>query len=149
MSNCEMCGAEARLFPTLVEGVELLVCKNCSGFGKRIKKPMIKSSSIKRTVSTKLEREIIQVIVNDYARLIRERREKMGLKQKEFAKFIAERESIIHKLESGTYKPSIELARKLEKQLGIRLIEEKEVRPQNIKASPATFTIGDIIKIKS
>ena len=72
----------------------------------------------------------------------------MGLKQKEFAKFLAERESLIHKMESGTYTPSIELARKLERQLGISLVEQKEVKTQKLEKKASKFTIGDIIKIK-
>ena len=147
MGNCEMCGSESNLTLALVEGVELKVCKNCSSFGKKINKPIIKTT-LKKILQKKPEREIIQIIVNDFPRLIRKKREKMGLKQKEFAKFLAERESIVHKMESGTYTPSIELARKLEKQLGLILIEQKEVKPHNIKATTNKFTIGDIIKIK-
>ena len=39
MTNCEMCGAEERTYPTLIEGVELRVCKRCSSFGKAVKRP--------------------------------------------------------------------------------------------------------------
>ena len=146
MGNCEMCGSESSLFHSLVEGVELKVCKNCASFGKKINKPI--KTAIKKIFSKKPEREIIQSIVEDFPKLIRQKREKMGLKQKEFARFLAERESIIHKMESGSYTPSIELARKLEKQLGLSLIEQNEIKPQKIKASKEKFTIGDMIKIK-
>ena len=147
MANCEMCGTETKLYPTLIEGVELNVCQKCAGFGKRLKKPA-KVVRKKRKTPAKSKREVIQVIRDDYSKILRKKREKMGLKQNEFAKFLAEKESIIHKMESGNYTPSIELARKMENKLNIDLIRQKEIEPQNIKASKTTFTIGDVLKVK-
>jgi len=146
MGQCEMCGSETSLVLANIEGVELKVCKNCSAFGKIVRRP-IKTASIKKIIQ-KPQKETIEIVNEDYSKLIREKREKMGLKQKELAKFLNERESIIHKMESNEYTPSIELARKLEKQLNIKLIEQKEIEPQNLKAKTQEYTIGDIIKIK-
>ena len=42
----------------------------------------------------------------DFPGLIRDKREKLGLKQEEFAKYLAVKESVIHKIESGSYVPS-------------------------------------------
>ena len=148
MAACEMCGKEDEIVTALVEGVQLSVCQNCSAFGKIIKKPI----SVKKMPDVKKiplqEREIIQSIREEYSSLIKGKREKMGLKQKEFAKFLSEKESMIHKIESGLYVPSLALARKIEKQLGISLVEEREVLPQHMKTKKETFTIGDIIKVK-
>ena len=147
--NCEMCGAETSLVSAIIEGVELKVCKNCASFGKILKKPSkLRTITKKRSVPQKPKKELVEMIVPNYSKIIREKREKMGLKQKEFAKFLAERESLIHKMESGNYKPSLELARKLEKQLSVKLIEEKEFEPQNLKAEKKIYTIGDMVKIK-
>ncbi|MBN2368719.1 TIGR00270 family protein [Candidatus Woesearchaeota archaeon] len=147
MANCEMCGSEGPVLLSLIEGVELNVCKNCSAFGKIIRRR--KAVSKKETISKpQKEREIIQVITEDYSFLIRNKREKLGLKQKEFAKFLAEKESLIHKMESGSYIPSLDLARKIERQLGITLVEQKEVQPQSLKTKSSAFTIGDVIKVK-
>ena len=148
MGNCETCGSEGNLVLSLIEGVELKVCKQCSSFGQKVKKPDAKRIMQKIMPTKKQDTEIIQIITQEYPRLIRKKREKMGLKQKEFAKFLAERESLIHKMESGTYTPSIELARKLERQLGISLVEQKEVKTQKLEKKASKFTIGDIIKIK-
>lgn len=146
--NCEMCGAETSLMNAIVEGVELKVCKNCAGFGK-ITRSSSKSSYTKtKYIPEKPKKEIIELIVDNYSEIIKEKREKMGLKQEEFAKFLAERESTIHKMESGGFKPSIELAKKLEKQLNIVLVEEKELEPQNLQVKKETYTIGDHVKIK-
>ncbi len=143
MPACEMCGAEKKLVTALIEGVELRVCKQCSSFGQVVKKPVIKKTIVKKK---KPEREVIQVIREDYPKIIREKREKLGLKQKEFAKFLTEKESLIHKIESGNYTPPLDLARKLERQLDISLVETKEIEPQNLKTKTQKFTIGDMIK---
>ena len=54
---------------------------------------------------------------------IRNKRDELGLKQEDFAKMLNEKESIIHKLETGEFKPSLKLAKKLEKKFGLKLIE--------------------------
>ena len=72
----------------------------------------------------------------------------MNLKQKELAEKIAEKESIIHQLESGHMKPTISLARKLEKALNIKLIEIYKVQEKKqVDLSDPTLTIGDLLKL--
>ena len=147
--NCEMCGAESNLINSLVEGVELKVCKNCAAFGKNIKRPVNRlPSSSRKIIPKKPELEIVQVITENFSRIIKDKREKMGLKQKELAKYLAERESLIHKMESGSITPSIDLARKLERQLSVKLIEEQEVKSQNLKIKSGKLTIADMINLK-
>ena len=146
MPACEMCGVEKKLLTVLIEGAELRVCKNCSSFGQVVKKPIIKKKQVVK--EKKSELEIIQVIRNDYPKIIREKREKLGLKQKEFAKFLAERESLIHKIEAGSYAPSLKMARKMERQLSIKLVERKQIEPQKLETKTEKFTIGDMINVK-
>jgi len=94
-------------------------------------------------------KEVIFYLLNDFAEKIRSKREKLGLKQSEFAKKISEKESIIHKLETGEFKPSLELASKLEKVLNIKLIEEyEEEHLSHTKTDSTIATIGDLVKIK-
>ena len=94
------------------------------------------------------EKEIIQKIVDDFAEKIRIKREKLGLKQEDFAKSISEKESVIHKLETGEFHPSLELAEKLEKILKIKLIEEYEEEYQPQTKTDLTTTIGDLVQIR-
>ncbi|MEK6916137.1 MAG: multiprotein bridging factor aMBF1 [Nanoarchaeota archaeon] len=142
--NCEMCGSESGILPVLVEGVELKVCNNCASFGQKLRKPVLK----KRFVPQKPEIEIIDVVVENFPAIIKEKREKMGLKQNEFAKYLAERESLIHKMESGSYIPPLDIAKKLERQLNITIIETKEVKSKSLKSESKDLTIGDMIKTK-
>ncbi|NTV22845.1 MAG: TIGR00270 family protein [Nanoarchaeota archaeon] len=148
MTACEMCGTDASLIPTMIEGVELKVCQKCTSYGSVVKRAEPRFDRRPRVSAPRQEKEVLQIIREDYPKLIKDKREKLGLKQDEFAKFLSEKESIIHKIESGTYTPSIDLARKIEKQLGISLIEEKEVEPQMTKLKKESFTIGDVLKIK-
>ena len=149
--QCEMCGKEGELFAALVEGTELNVCKSCSSHGKTLRRVKPTQKKIKKSEKQKEpEKEIIQTIVENYAKLIKSAREKTGLSQKDFANKLNEKESIIHKLETGNLKPSINLARKLEKFCNIKLVKQIEIKPLKGKkaVSGEGLTIGDIIKIK-
>lgn len=150
--QCEMCGSEERLFKTDIEGTLLNVCKACSKFGKiisAVKEPIEEKREKKiEMIETEPEEEIIEMVVSNFQEKIRKAREKLGLNQEDFAKKIKEKESIVHKLETGEFKPSIDTAKKLEKVLHIKLIEEykEEGKTTNIKTEE--LTIGDLIKIK-
>ena len=146
---CDMCGKTAELFRTEVEGTILQVCSECAKFGKvisRVRPIEVKKKKIEEKFR---EQGVMELIVEDYARKIKGGREKLKLKQVEFAKKISEKESLIQHIESGKSKPSIQLAGKLERFLRIRLIEEYVEKESNkSKVSSKEVTIGDIIKIK-
>ena len=149
--QCDLCGAETEnLFRAIVEGTELNVCKDCAKYGKVIEKKPIKEETKKQLTKTiEPEKEIIQVIVPDFAQRIKKKRESLGLKQKEFAKKISEKESLIHNIETGSFEPSISLAKKLERFLKIKLIEEyEEEHKKGSKTKTEGFTVGDLIKVK-
>ena len=95
------------------------------------------------------EEEKISLLVDDYPQIIKKSRESIGLTQKDFANKINEKESVIHKIETGTLEPSLELAKKLEKFLKIKLIEEHEESHEKFKKSKEEgFTLGDFIHVK-
>jgi len=144
-----MCDSESELFKTSIEGAEMSVCQACSKYGNVISKVQVIAKEVKAPVKVAPQRkEIITVINPDYPKLIKQARENMSLKQDDFAKKIGERASIIHKLETGHIKPSIDLARKLEKTLKITLIDEYEEKSAVKKNSDASLTIGDMINLK-
>lgn len=150
--QCEMCGKDTGLLKAVIEGTELKVCKDCGKFGKIIGRIRQEPKAKKKKKEEKEEElpEIIQIIVPDYPKKAKQARESLGLKQKELAKKLNEKESIIHKIETGHYKPSIKLARKLEKFLKIKLVGEEQIEKDREKVvSSERITIGDIIKLKS
>lgn len=143
-----MCGKDTELFTALIEGSQLRVCENCGKFGKVLKKVVPKTTS--RPLKVKQEPVVVEQIVNDYAQRIKDAREKRNLTQKDFAKLMAVKESLLHKMETGHFEPPIDLARRMEKILKITLIEmseEKAVIPQERKEKHMGMTIGDIIEI--
>ena len=144
-----MCGSIGKLYKTIVEDAQLNICHECSKLGKVI--GVIKQDNIKIEVPRNeySQPETMQIIVNDYAEKIKRKRESLGLKQEDFAKKINEKESLIQKIESGHFEPSIVLAKKIGNFLKIKLIEDyQEEQEKQTKTKTGSFTIGDFIKIK-
>lgn len=147
MSTCDMCGNERDLVDAIVEGSMLHVCRTCARHGKvvTVERPILTPSQPKRVV---LE-EISRYVMDTYASLVKQGREKKNWKQEDLAHHIKERESIIHKIESGHLKPSLELAEKLERALSIVLvITYEEPKEKKINLKDDALTIGDLIKLK-
>src|SRR4030042_5714553 len=109
--NCEICGRERNLVIALIEGSQMKVCSDCGRYGKVLNE----IKTVKKEKKKVEEEEYVEGIVEDYAKLIKDKREKLGLKQEEIAKKINEKESVIHKIENGSLEPSIALAKKLER----------------------------------
>ena len=145
--NCELCGKiDENLNRALIEGVELNVCTDCSKFGKIL--APIKVFSQKKCHEQEKKEEKVELVVENYADIIRKKRESMGLTQKDFASKINEKESVVHKIEIGTFEPSLSLAKNLEKILNMKLIEEHlEKHEVPKKKRVDSFTLGDFIKV--
>lgn len=146
-----MCGSEDQLFNTEVEGAKLNLCTKCSKYGKviRVIRAPVKFKKNKQVESTKVpEVEKMLLIVSNCAQIIKQKREKLGLKQEDFAKKLNEKESIIQHIENGKFDPSFKLARKLEKVLNVVLIEEHEEKHDSNKKEIKRehFTMADFIK---
>lgn len=157
--QCDMCGKEGQLFKTVIEEVEMKVCKACSSYGKVISEIRIpgkksakhaESKPVEKITVKEPEKVIVQMIVKDYSNIIKKKREKMNMTQKEFAMFLNEKEGIVHKIETNSFEPSIEMARRLGKILGVKLIEEyEEEKLATERSSGNQITVGDLIKIKT
>ena len=144
---CDICGKNAELFRAVVEEVELNVCSDCSAYGKVIGKKQEQIKVIKPKSAHKNEEA--ELIVEEFASIVKNARESLGMTQKEFAVRINEKESFIHKLETGSIEPSIPLARKLEKFLKVKLIEQYKESEKIISNEKSEgMPLGDFIKIK-
>ena len=153
--NCDLCGkVEGQLNTALIEGVELNVCSVCSKFGKIIAPVKRFSAKEQHKMFEKQSRvqkkeEKVELLVDDYADIIKKRRESIGLTQREFANKINEKESTIQHIENGSLEPSLHLAKKLENALGIKLIEEYEEKHESpSRKKEEGFTLGDFIRLK-
>ena len=148
LDPCELCGKHDRLKNVIIEGSILSVCSKCSSFGKAIKLSNKKETTAIVPRKIKIE-TTVEIINPEYSRLIKDAREKLNLKQEELAQKISERESVIQHLEAGKLEPSLQLARKLERFLNIKLIEEySEPSDKTINLADSSVTIGDLIKMK-
>ena len=153
--NCDLCGkVEDGLVKSKIEGVELEVCSACGKFGKVIEEvhrpsPKEQHKQFQKQIKTKENEEKMEILVEDYFDLIKKRRESIGLSQKDFALKLNEKESTVHHIETGKLEPNLVLTRKLEKMLGVKLIEHHgEIHESIKKTKDIGFTLGDFIKIK-
>ena len=139
--NCELCGKQRELVLALVENIEMKVCSDCSKFGKVLRE----IKEIEEEEKKFEEEEFVEGIVDDYSKIIKEKREKMGMKQEDLAKKLNIKESIIHKIETGVLEPSMEIVKKLENFLRIKLITEYNVKYKKIGTDDKVMTLGDLI----
>ncbi len=90
-------------------------------------------------------------VVEDYAERVRRARERLGLSQKELALKVRVGEKVIKRIEAGTLVPPIDLARRLERVLGVKLLEpvvdelEEEIGEDRDKFY---LTLGDIAELR-
>ncbi len=165
---CEICGREVpdeRMCRTVVvEGVTLKVCPSC--YNRLVKQGRITSPqkevrrrpvpskpvSHKKWSRARISRRILEEeyeIVEDYADRIRRARQRMGWSQAVLAQKVREKANVIKRIEAGRLKPSIELARRLEKILGITLLEPiVDESPSTSGSKEDYYTIGDFIRFK-
>lgn len=150
MPSCDMCGKDYdELVDAIVEGSMMKVCLDCSKHGSVIP---IQQEIVEKKIERKkdLEEEsYVDVITDEYPNIIKKAREKKGLTQEDLAKSIAEKESVIHQLESGNLKPSMKLAKKLSVFLDVDLVEtvkQDRKKEKDINFKDKTLTVGDLLK---
>lgn len=173
MVQCEMCGAETENPKTIkVEGAELDVCSDCTDFGTEVRTEESSSStSTKYSTSSsssggssgsnsggssggsKRRRhdmfDEMQELAGDYDERIRNAREQTSLSQEELASELNEKASLVRKLERGDILPSDDVREKLEKKLGVSLLEATDGDEEwESGSSEGGLTLGDMVKRK-
>lgn len=152
--GCDMCGAEKKLYVTIVERTEMQLCDGCKIYG-----------TVKRSIPTAKEqkfiakrqkvyeekkqvsRDTVAEIVQGYGTRIKNARELLGKKQEKFAQQLGLKASQLHAFESEHREPTIDTAKKLERALNITLVEQylEEHKTTN-KTIDDPLTIGDLLK---
>jgi Predicted transcription factor, homolog of eukaryotic MBF1 len=144
--NCELCGKPIKFFhEVMIEDSILRVCDDCAKYGKEIKKknksnvvgPQPAASpnriQVQRPIThtvkltpkkPKLEEQEDIDLVENFGEIIRKKREEMNLSQEDFAKKLQEKKNLIAKIEREEIKPDLQTARKIEKMLGVKLLEK-------------------------
>jgi len=143
--ECEICGAEGAGYIILVEGAKLSVCSDCSGAGKLLRAPAPPRDT-EAPRAARLEMEV----VDGYGALIFGARKRMGLPLEVLAERINEKHSFLERIEHEKTLPDEKVARKLERELGIKLLQEVssgtavDVKDRQGKG----MTLGDILEIQ-
>ena len=152
--RCELCGRDvAELKRAIIEGSEMMVCDDCTKYGKVIagkagKRSLEVSLKIKRKKEKDIYEEMDKELVPDWAKKIREGRKKKGISREQLGARIGERTKIIAKLENEELHPTDEMVKNLEKELDITLLQEIGTATMK-KKRMKELTIGDVIKGKN
>ncbi len=167
MVECELCGRPivGRSYRITVEGAELTVCNSCYlrmlsrkvGGQAKTTYPLktIPQTRKQTTVSPKpkIPRrtpafDIEYEIVEDYALKIKKARERLGWSLNILAQKVREKESVLRRIEQGKLTPPMDLAKKLEKILGIKLLEPTVEEYSLKRIGNKDLTLGDIVVIR-
>ncbi|MFT4250484.1 MAG: helix-turn-helix domain-containing protein [Candidatus Woesearchaeota archaeon] len=143
---CDLCGKKGSTRQTRVEGVVYAACVDCQKLGVDATPVSVQK---KRSFS---KQEDSSVVCSDASRIISSARQKSGVSAKEFAQRLNIKESVLLAWESGKRVPTVSDARRLEKLLGVSLVEQGVVSADAStflsRDSSQGFTIADLIKDK-
>jgi len=142
MLECELCGKviKGKAYVVKIDSAEVIACEECAA-GKEIIRVIGGESKETKVKAKKVEEK--EEIAFDYGERIRKAREELKIPLKVLAERINEKESYLKRVEDQEVLPSEEVARKLEKELGIKLfekVEEKSIQAQK----PKNLSLEDI-----
>lgn len=145
MVDCDICGKKGVSFIIEVEGAKMAACQRCAYHGKILHSLEEKKVPAKTDYSTPRQFRIEEELVDGYGQKIRKARETMKVTEEEIDEYgkkvrktrpmtideVARKANVraswLDKVENEKIPPTIEEARKLEKVLGIKLVEKVEV----------------------
>ena len=149
----------------LVKGATLHVCAECSKGRTRVQThvPDVDVAPVKPKVVRKepfalpkpkpsvpkQELELSLRPMKGYGRLIHKAREGKGMSVEDFSRVVGMRESLIRKIEAEKITPSISDLRRIERALGVRLVEaySDDIDTPTPK-SDSTLTLGEVAKMR-
>jgi putative transcription factor len=159
---CELCGRECKgCREAIIDGAKMYVCPECIKYSEGVvqtepvqPKAPSQPKRIMVPKTKKPERDIFKdkamekELVPDWNYRIEAARKKKGLTREELGFKIGERTVTIAKLEHGDLRPSDQMIAKLEKELGISLMEDVKaaMSPGTSIRTRDGFTLGDFIK---
>ena len=154
--QCELCGRVCDCRPATVDGVKMMLCPGCMKYGQGIKPTVETSASVRKPILERSKRpkakdvykDMSKELVSGWNDLIKNARKKKGLSREELGFRIGERTVTIAKIENGDLRPSDKMVKKLEKELGITLVEEvtSVSSVSTGSRSGSRLTLGDFIK---
>ncbi|NYZ73720.1 TIGR00270 family protein [Candidatus Micrarchaeota archaeon] len=148
---CDICGKNQVRAQILVEGAKLLACGACMRSGKVLHRFDEGDETPPLVTSAPVTLESGEEVTEGYGKTIRNARERMGLPIAVVAERINESEAYIHGIEAERLIPTLEVARKLEKELAIKLVEKVQASVGPTSSGSRSFTpptLADMIDSK-
>ena len=159
--ECEMCGSKTGTRRHMVSGTIMNLGNCCSKYGEPMDAPA--KAGTKAAVTQNLERRQNRMtskniykeetwdLIEGFGPAIRKARERKKMTHEQLGSKVSARVPQLHKIESGHLRPSDDLAKRMERELGITLLEKVEGGPaQSLsgmkQGGSAGLTIGDLIK---
>jgi len=157
---CELCGRECKGGKeAIIDGAKMFVCPDCMKYAEgQVQEEPIRTNHPPQTQRLivkkpqKPERDIFKdknmekELIPNWNHIIEQARKKKNLTREELGFKIGERTVTIAKLENGDLRPSDQTIAKLEKELGISLMEEiKTIPTQTQTRTQGGFTLGDFV----
>jgi len=155
---CEMCGAPIRGRPyrAIVDGVEMVLCASCyeklvrSGRAQPVRERPARAYAPRPRQVTR--RRVVSMefldLVEDYPEIIRRAREAKGWDLKTLAQKLRISETMLRRIEQGKIKPPIDLAKRIERVLKVKILEPTELEEEYEAPPPGKLTLGDVVIIR-
>jgi putative transcription factor len=147
---CDICGKSPVRAQILVEGAKLLACASCMRSGKILHR-FTEEEPAQAAPPVQGPMESSEEIAEGYGRMIINARERLRLPISVVAERIKEKESYLHAIEHERLMPTLEVARKLEKELGIKLVEKVSATVTSSGGGQKRFsepTLADMLETK-
>lgn len=149
--SCDICGRNGAVAIVLIEGAKLATCGSCTRGGKILYRLHGEEEGEAPVAVRRRAPMETEEIVDDFDKIIRNAREKKGLPLEVVAEKLSEKQSYLHAIEHGRMSPTLAVAKKLEKELGIKLIEKvtEDLTPLSEKSSRGgnkELTLADMIE---
>jgi putative transcription factor len=161
VEECYTCGKPS-VGMGVVEGTRVALCERCAqyagGFAfyrkEAPKKSVSAENSFKQGVATSVrssQARETDFVVN-FGKVLFQAREKLGLSRKQLGEKLFIREHELAAFEEERLKPIEAIAKKLERFLGIKILEEQEIDVHAIAEESKTRrgqpTLADVVEIK-
>ncbi len=145
--ECEICGKKEAVCFVYLEGAKMNSCSQCARGGKVLHYFESGEESVP-IISQKTRSE--EEIAEGYGKIIKDARTRLGLAIADLGLKIAEKANYLEHVEKEDMLPSIQLARKLEKFLKVRLVESGKSVQSEVKlgSGKKELTLLDVAEIE-
>lgn len=150
---CDICGKGPVRAQILLEGAKLLACARCMKSGKIVHR-FYEEGEERPVVVQRMPSGLGsgEDIVEGYGKIIKNARERAGLPISVVAERVNEKESYLNAIEKERLKPTVAVAKKLERELKVKLVEKVEqAMAPSAASSTKKFsepTLGDMLEEK-